>query len=99
MFIGEIVIHQFAKLFIGFAVWLIVEAEPSLFLHSISLVIKICLRDVEAFHPVGFKENCEVKLIGGQRLKINCPLRVGRPVHLTAIVINQHEVFALADIF
>src|SRR5262249_57847157 len=80
------------------AVGLIVYAESSLFLHGVALIFEILFRDVETSHAVGFQEKREVELVGGQRLIIVGPIRVGRTVHRAAVVEDENELLALADV-
>ena len=80
------------------AVRLVVEPEPPLFLDRVALVVEVVLRDLERPHAVGLEEQPEIELIGRQRFEVQRAILVGRPVHRAAVVEDQREVLAGADL-
>jgi hypothetical protein len=70
----------------------------TLFLHGVPLVVEVLFRDVERPHAVGLEEQREVELVGRQHVVVQRAILVGGAVHAAAVVEDQREVLARADL-
>ena len=98
MLVSEVVVEQSLHDFAALAVSHIVNAQPTLFLHGIALIVQIHFVDDEAAHPVCFEKEREVELIGGQRVEVGGAVFIGRAVHRAAVVEDEIKMLARADV-
>src|SRR6185503_20875818 len=98
MLVGEVVVEQFLLQLAALAVRLVINAEASLFLDRVALVVEVVLGNRQALHAVGFEEEAEVELVGRKNLKVVSTIFVGGAVHVAAVIKNKHEVFTRSNI-
>jgi hypothetical protein len=98
MLVSKVVVSQVVDLEVGLPVRLVIDAQTTLLLDSVALIIQIGLIDRQRAHPVGFEEKHEIELVLGQDLIVVGEVLVRRAIHPAAVVQNQQEVLALADI-
>jgi hypothetical protein len=98
MLIGEVRVEQLVEVLVRQAVRLIVDAQATLFLDGLPLVVQLVLRDVERAHAIGFEEQRQLELVRRQHLEIERQVDAGRPVHRAAVGEHLVEVLAVADV-
>ena len=98
MLVGEVVVEHFAEALVCAAVRLVVDAQAPLFLHRVTLIVQLLLRDLERAHAIGFQKQRELELVRGQRLEVEREIGVRRAVHRSAVREHLVEVFAVADV-
>ena len=96
----EVLVRQVLQHLVGLAVGLVVDALAPLFLHRVDLVLQVFLGDArrEGAHAVRLEEEAEIELVGGKRLEVVGAVLVRGPVHVPAVVVDEHEVLAAADV-
>src|SRR5258706_9188815 len=99
MFISEVIVNQIERRLVAFTVGPIVIVLPPLLLHGGALIIVICLGNRLRAHAIGFEKNSQLELIGRQRFEIVGAIGIGRAVGAAAVLLDQDEVLALADVF
>ncbi len=98
VFVSEIIVGQAVYIEFGAAVGLIVNSLAALFLHGVALVIEIRLIDIQRAHAIGLEKKSQIELIFRQLLEVSGAVFGGGAVHVAAVVEDQHEMLALADI-
>src|SRR4026208_1984898 len=99
MLVSEVVVDQLLLDLAALAVRLVVNAEASLFLDRAALVVEVVLGNRQALHAIGFEEEAEVELVGGEDLEVVGTIFVGGAVHAAAVIENEQEVFTRSNIF
>ena len=98
MLVSEIVVDQTLLDLAALAIRLVVNAEASLFLNRVALVVEIVFRDRQTLHAIGFEEKGEIELVGGKNLEVVGAVFVGGAVHVAAVIENEQDVFTRANI-
>src|SRR5678816_4673226 len=98
MLVCEVVVDQLLLDLAALAVRLVINAEASLFLDRVALVVEVFFRDRQTLHAIGFEKECEIELVGGKNLEIVGAIFVGGAVHVATVVENEQEVFTGTNI-
>src|SRR5215213_7739500 len=98
MLIGEVVVDQILLDLAAFPVGLVVNAEASLFLDRVALVVEVVFGNRQTLHAIGFEEETEIELVGGKNLEVVSTIFVGGAIHVTAVIKNEQEVLTGSDI-
>src|SRR4051794_15986496 len=98
MLVGEVVVEELLLDLATLAVSLVVNAETSLFLDRVTLVVKVVFRDCQTLHAIGFEEESEIVLVGGKPLKVVGTVFVGGAFNITAVIENEHEMLTRTDV-
>src|SRR5215510_438272 len=98
MLVSKVVVEQLLLDLAALAVRLVVNAEASLFLDRVALVVEVIFSDGQALNAIGFEEESEIELVGGKDLEVVIAIFVGGSVHVAAVIENEQEMFTRADI-
>src|SRR5215212_801601 len=98
MFVGEVVVDQLLLDLAALAVGLVVNAEASLFLDRVALVVEVLFGNRQTLHAIGFKKQTEIELVGGKDLEVVSTIFVGGTIHVTAVIKNEQEMLTRSDI-
>lgn len=98
MLVREVVVHQLLLNLAGLSVRCVVESDAAFFLNSVALIVEVLLSNCETAHSIRFQVQRQLELIRRQCFEIVRPIFVGRAIHCATVVVDEHEVFRLADI-
>src|SRR3954454_16361409 len=98
MLVSEVVVEELLLDLATLAVRLVINAETSLFLDRVTLVVEVVFRNCQTLHAIGFEEESEIDLVGGKHLEVVGTVFVGGAVHITAVIENEHEMLTRSDV-
>ncbi len=98
MLVSEVVVEQLLLPLAALAVRLVINTEPAFFLNGVALVVEVLFCDLQTLHAIGFEEESEIELVGGQDFEVVGAIFVGGAVHVAAVVEDEHEVFTRSNI-
>src|ERR1041385_9043817 len=98
MLVSKVVVDQILLDLAALAVRLVVNAEASLFLNRVALVIEVVFRNSQTLHAIGFEEESEIDLVGRKDLEVVSTVFVGGAVHIAAVIEDEHDMFTRPNI-
>src|SRR5215218_10094479 len=98
MLVCEVVIEQLLLQLAALSIRLVVNAEASLFLDRVALVVEVIFRNRQTLHSIRFEEETEIELVGGKDLEVVSTIFVGGAVHVAAVIENEQEMFTRSNI-
>src|SRR5215213_1611150 len=98
MLVSEVVVEQILLHLAALAVRLVVNAEASLFLDRVTLVVEVVFSNRQTLHAIGFEEEAEIELVGGENLEVVSTIFVGGAVHTAAVIEDEQEMLTSSNI-
>src|SRR5678816_4111726 len=98
MLVSEVVVDQLLLRLSALAVRLVVNAEASLFLDRVALVVEVIFGNSQTLHSISFEEETEIELVGREDFEVISAIFVGGAVHVSAVIENEQEMLTRSNI-